>query len=68
MMQLCSVDDSLKAALRAVAQRVQQADPSAAVQTAPGKPAADAEIPGVRSPGAKMILRFTCTHGDCAKE
>ena len=64
----CSVDDSLKAALRSVAERMQQADPSAVVQTTPGQAATEAEIPGVRTPGPKMILRFTCTHGECGKE
>ena len=47
----CSTDSALSSALASVAARIKQADPSAA------------ELPpGVRSAGAKMILRFTCTN------
>ena len=62
----CSVDDSLRAALARVAERVRQADPAAELQD----PAAEVQgvdsIPGVRTAGPKMILRFTCTHPPCA--
>ena len=28
----------------------------------------DEGIPGMRTPGPKMLLRFTCTHEDCTAE
>ena len=51
-----SVDDALKSALAQVARRVQQADPAAQPID---------QVPGVRSAGPKMILRFTCAHEAC---
>ncbi|KAL1514591.1 hypothetical protein AB1Y20_003685 [Prymnesium parvum] len=56
---LSSVDEALRSVLSRVAERVQKADPRAELQ---------AEIPGVRTPGPKMILRFTCTHPPCVEE
>ena len=55
---MCTVDDALKAALSKVAERVRAADTSAHVLEAP-----ETEVPlppGMRSEGAKMLLRFTC--------
>ena len=49
-----SVDDSLRAALSRVADAVKERDTRAQVL--------DEDIPGVRSAGPKMVLRFTCTH------
>lgn len=60
--RLCSVDDLLKATLSRVALRVKQQNPNAVIQETP------AEIPGVRSAGPKMVLRFTCTHGPCVEQ
>ena len=56
----CSVDDSLREALARVAERVRQNDSGATVSAA--------EIPGVRTAGPKMVLRFTCTHKPCEAE
>ena len=53
---LCSrVDAALEAALTRVADQIRQIDGTA--QPAPA--------PGVKTPGPKMLLRFTCTHSPC---
>lgn len=57
----CSVDESIRAALSRVAERVREVDPAAIVHPS----VSDDSIRGVRTPGPKMILRFTCTHGPC---
>jgi len=65
------VDRQLTAALQKAAQSIQEADPSAAVVSSPGSTGKrgdgwDASAPpGVRTPGEKMLLRFTCTHEPC---
>jgi len=52
------VDEALRSALAQVAAQVQQADPAA-------RPLITDDFPGVRTPGPKMLLRFTCTHEPC---
>jgi hypothetical protein len=54
-----SVDDALRAALSQVASRVAAADPEAQVLSS------SEGVPGVRTPGPKMLLRFTCANQDC---
>jgi protein import protein ZIM17 len=55
-----SVDDALRAALARVAQRVGEEDPAASVV------GGDLDgVPGVRTQGPKMLLRFTCAHEKC---
>jgi hypothetical protein len=56
-----SVDDALRAALSRVANSVEQKDPLS--RQLDGE-----QIPGVRTAGPKMLLRFTCTHGDCTAD
>ncbi|KAL3926106.1 MAG: hypothetical protein SGPRY_003456 [Prymnesium sp.] len=53
---LCSVDDSLKAALSRVAERVRQVDPQAVVDGAKLETPSPPEIPGVRTSGPKMVI------------
>jgi len=66
-----SVDDALRNALSHVAKRVNAADPDARVTVsdadAPG-PDITASVPGVRTPGPKMLLRFTCTYEACEEK
>lgn len=64
---LCSVDESLKAALSRVAERVRQVDPQAVVDGAKLETPSPPEIPGVRTSGPKMVIRFTCTHAPCVE-
>ena len=74
---LCSssVDDALRAALLRVQERVRQADPNAtAIQAAAAAgdagagPEGDGEVPGVRTAGPKMLLRFTCDYEACEEK
>lgn len=55
-----AVDDALRAALARVAESVAQQDPLA-------KQLDSEKIPGVRTAGPKMLLRFTCTHDGCGR-
>ena len=58
----CSTERTLSEALSRVAAAVKEADPGATVAPA----GASGSLPaGVRSPGAKMVLRFECTHTPC---
>lgn len=65
------VDSALADALQRAARRVQKIDPTATVVPRSGTPADrgdgwdESAAPGVRTPGEKMILRFTCTHEPC---
>ena len=72
-----SVDDALRSALSRVAGQIARADPQAervgaesgkALSPAAASAGEDGEIPGVRTAGPKMVLRFTCTHGACGED
>ena len=55
-----NVDDALRAALAHVAGSVAQQDPQAQQI---------GQVPGATlTAGAKMLLKFTCTHGDCGDD
>ena len=53
------VDSALQAALAHVSGNMKKADPSAT-------PLSD--VPGVRTPGPKMLLRFTCDYEACPEK
>lgn len=65
------VDSALSDALQRAARRIQKIDPSATVVPPSDTPADRGDgwdedaAPGVRTPGEKMLLRFTCTHEPC---
>ena len=60
-----SIDDALRTALQRVREQVDVADPSArtiAAEDRGGNISSIAGLPGVRTAGPKMVLRFTCTY------
>ena len=62
------VDNALRNALARVADSVAAKDPLAKKIGESEKLDEDEGIPGMRTPGPKMLLRFTCTHEDCTAE
>ena len=55
---------ALSEALSRVAAAVKKADPESAL-CEHGDASVSESLPGVRTPGAKLVLRFECTHSPC---